>query len=323
MNHPRIKSSRAIGALSLSLSLGLFGCALPDLEQSTSALQSGDALSPNHLTHNSASYAKLAEHRLSEDQLPDGRFAFNALDNDIHETSAGRDLVRFATRCALADGDTLIVDLEGDTVEYPGSFGLAEAWVDEPLSQDGQSRISACMIAHVNAFGVGVPLSFRLVSGRRDQNNRIFSHYEGAFFGNLFNESEGPAYSCYGQSPPTRFDVRAGDRMLRLCAGETCGRIESLGSCQSICQDSMDDSFNHCAVPDGHTDPIHVWLLRADAEDSVWTEHVRMLLDHWGKPTGPTQTNEDEDPIANDIEFEVRNPEDLTMGKSTSADLRR
>ena len=266
----------------------LLGCyTMDDVGETTLAVEGENALSYNRLSYNRLSYNRLSYNRLS----------YNSLDNDIHETDDGRELLRYTVRCALVEGDSLIVETDAGTFEYPGALGLAPEWEDGPLDYDGQQRISGCLIAHANFFGVSVPISVRL-PGWLDTNDAeldAFSHYEGAFFGNLFAEEGAQIYSCVADSGPSLFakslDTHVGDRLLRLCTNMfwfDCDTIKSIGPCSWHCDSTVDGNYSACTAPrrgedEFYGNPISVWLLEANDPSSVWPGHLELLTEYYKK----------------------------------------
>src|SRR5690606_28611369 len=79
----------------------------------------------------------------------------------LEASEEGRDLLSYVARCALPEGDALVAEHGGVTYEFPGLLDLAPAWEDRALTAGEARQVSACLIAHVNAYGVSVPISLR------------------------------------------------------------------------------------------------------------------------------------------------------------------
>lgn len=105
---------------------------------------------------------------------------------------------------------------DGTVHRFPGSLGLAPAWRDRGLSVTEQRWVSACIAAHVNHFGVSVPISVRgnhpALHPLAPEEAERFTLYEGGFFGNVFAPAVG-LFACASGEPLEEFPVGA----LRVC----------------------------------------------------------------------------------------------------------
>ena len=111
-------------------------------------------------------------------------------------------MLEYTVGCALPRG----VRAEIDGVFYNGSLGLAPGWRQNPLSGKERELVSSCLLARTNAFGVPVEISMRNAEDSQTTHKslqagayerRRFSHFEGAFYGDLFSEYP-QAYVCVG-----------------------------------------------------------------------------------------------------------------------------
>ena len=123
-------------------------------------------------------------------------------DASVSATAEGRDLMKYVARCALPPSATLRLD-DADGTSVVGGLGLATDWLSQPLTRQGQRWLSACLLAHVNAFGEHVLISVRgahpqLVESVTAEERQAMPVQEGAFFGNLFAD-EPIAYVCAGE----------------------------------------------------------------------------------------------------------------------------
>ena len=267
----------------LAALLVLPACLLEDelaIEEDTFALTGENGLSMNGLSMNGLSMNGLSMNGLSMNSLE-----FAAL----METDQGRDILHYVVKCALVDGDYLIGESRDGNYIFPGLFGLAPSWKYSALS-DAQARdVTACLLAHVNHYGVSVSISVRYdgVEDVSEEEADRYSFHEGAFFGNLFLEKPS-MYGCwaddapeFGNGPPER---KFGDRLLRRCTdpesnGETtCGMLAA-GKCDDVCTDENGGSFKSCTVA-GETYPttINVFLLEADDPGSVWENYYEAFF---------------------------------------------
>lgn len=149
------------------------------------------------------------------------------------ETSVSTLLVACALR---ADQSFPLVALGFD---LPGESGFAPAWTHRPLSRRERLVVSACVMAHLTAEGLAVPVSLRGL-GRGDASSSDerdeFPVLEGAFVGSLFEPSltwaacRGPGQSsavddrgCTIPDPANPTRTRCGMRYLGLC-DDVCDR---------------------------------------------------------------------------------------------------
>lgn len=185
----------------------------------------------------------------------------------LAETAVGRGLLKYIVSCALAESQELTLEVDGATQEFPGLLGLSKDWLHAPLSESDQRWVSACLLAHVNAHGVHVPISVRgshsaLEDGMEHTETQDFPVEEAAFYGNIFS-AHPVAYVCKGEQTPSR------DLKDRLCAETSatpplteCQFILT-GRCMKVCsyRDSRDGYYARCQSPDGvYQEVITVYL---------------------------------------------------------------
>lgn len=160
--------------------------------------------------------------------------------------SDGLEHLSYLSLCALDRGTELAVTdpSDGSTVRFPGLYGLAPGWVDGTCGETCQRWVSACLLAHANAFGDSVMISMRGDNPALVWDDAIETDYplqEGAFYGNAFAPPDAigqrPVYACLGRALIS-FDsagdaVPTSDNYLtrRICStGAPCGLIEA-GPC--------------------------------------------------------------------------------------------
>ncbi len=134
------------------------------------------------------------------------------------------ELLRYAVQCALPEGGDVVTP--GGVLH--GNFGLRSEWRDEPLSVEGQQIVSACLLAHLNAFGAHVTIAIAGPDVPFPAPNG-FRYMEGVFFGNVF-ASPSTRVACSGSG-----DGLGGDavgRAERVCttSGARCG-LDAVGPC--------------------------------------------------------------------------------------------
>jgi hypothetical protein len=154
-------------------------------------------------------------------------------------------VMEYVVRCSVAAGESRGYQdaSTGTSYTWQGGLGLAPGWAGgESMTEAEQQVVSACLAAHVNKFGLHVPLS---VLGRTAQQEPIaysaeelqtFSRREGCFFGNLFT-NEGlfagvdGAYLNEGESSPRACGLSTEQGELV----SQCNPIVHVESCETFC----------------------------------------------------------------------------------------
>lgn len=247
-------------------------------------------LSLNQLSLNKLSLSRLGSSNLASGELPDGRFALDEGSTDgMEQTSEGREVLAYVVKCALSDSEVLVFESQGVEYEFEGVLGLVPDWKTRGLSISERRLISACLLAHGNAFGVSVPISARiddLIPVGDDEKARYVRH-EGAFYGDVFETAQ-PMYACWGSTPPDfsasypNHDLTEGDRLLRRCTDVSpvqpdktvCG-VTYVGPCSEVCavhrENGYLDCFGGVGIPGTmYGEVMSIWLLAYDDTNSVW-----------------------------------------------------
>jgi len=163
-----------------------------DVGAGAQQLVGDNGLSANGLSANGLSANGLSANGLSANGLSKASFStwFNtnaALSNTV---------MSYVYGCAAPAGSTLTWKNPTTGVNYAwaGVLGLATGWAGgAPATVAEQQVITACLAAHVNKYGIHVPIA---VEGRGATGAQIpilvgelttFSWREACFFGNLFN----------------------------------------------------------------------------------------------------------------------------------------
>jgi hypothetical protein len=277
MIYPVLSKAAFVSFLALPLSalplLASTGCAAgadPILNEpvgtSEEAVVSTNRLSMNRLSMNRLSMNGLSMSRLSPDGL-------NLAATDLLLDDAGRELLRYVVRCALPEGQTLVGTSGSTTYTFDGLIGLAPNWLYRSLTESEQRWVSACLLAHVNGYGVEVSVSLRgnnptLVTN--DDERVAYRTEEVSFFGNVFmpvgrgdelGDIGNRMYSCGGASLQQACGAIAFGP-TRTCALNPDCEIEFLGACQNatlpradVCRRvSFDDSYIVCHTAQRGTD---------------------------------------------------------------------
>jgi hypothetical protein len=221
---------------------------------------------------------RLALNRLALNRLALNRLALNRLSgmlwrlsdsNELLATEDGRELLKYVVQCAMEPGELMVGTVDGETYEFPGLLGVASRWKHRALRDSEQRLLSACLLAHVNAFGVPVSISVRArnVLSATDEERRSYPVYEGTFFGQVMEGDTTRAYSCQGSDVEVA-SAHSEDRALRACTdgNASCG-IVSVGRCRDVCATRTDDAgWTDCwAEGRFYRQAISVYLFADDA----------------------------------------------------------
>lgn len=253
--------------------LSTIGCAsasIDDMEgpvtEAAQELVTSNRLTMNRLTMNRLTMNSLSTVRLS----PDGKkLSPTALLNTVE----GRELLQYLVRCSLPEGKSLSATVSGTNYTFQGLMGLAPDWEKKPLSMPGRRWVTACLLAHVNGYGIQVPISVRgthpeltVTQSERDS----YGLQEISFFGDIFaanddDEASLPIYACGGSSVQTACGGDAASfRPARSCASADDCEIQFLGACHDLSSASADvcgnvlvDGYSSChTAPKG---PFGLW----------------------------------------------------------------
>jgi hypothetical protein len=246
----------------------LVACAAPS-DEDTMSTAPKSVVGENQLALNRLALNRLALNRLALNRLALNRLALNGA-TELDVTEDGREVLKYVAQCALRDGDILVAEQAGVTYEFPGLLGLAPQWETAPLPAGSQRAVSACLLAHVNAFGVSVPISLRdkgaLLS--TPDERILYSVYEGTFFGQVFEAGAFRTYSCQGSVSTAALEHSA-DRSLRVCTDDTgeCD-IVPVGRCLDVCElRHPDEGWVNCwAEGVRYPETVSVYLFADDPD---------------------------------------------------------
>ena len=167
-------------------------------------------LASNRLASNRLASNRLAQNGLGDGELPSTRFEADSATAEMLSTPDGRDVFSYMIECALPESTSIeaIVPGAADTgrpetlytcenglCTFQGSLGLAQHWIDRRLDPKGQRWVTACLLARVNLYEVTETISLRGLAPElslEGDEAESFAVQEGAFFGNLFTDGDGP-----------------------------------------------------------------------------------------------------------------------------------
>ncbi len=239
--------------LVLGLGTTLGGCASDDdadvghdsspVDTVRGTISSSNRLALNRLALNRLALNRLALNRLALNQLGGMRWRLSD-SNELLTSVGGREVLKYVVQCAMEPGDVPVGTANGETYEFAGLLGVAPRWKYRSLNDSEQRLLSACLLVHVNAFGVPVSISVRArnVLSATDEERRSYPVYEGTFFGQLMQGDMTRAYSCQGSDVEVA-SAHSEDRALRVCTdgNESCG-IVSVGRCRDVCATRTEDA---------------------------------------------------------------------------------
>ncbi|WP_438025978.1 hypothetical protein [Sorangium sp. So ce233] len=215
---------------------------------SRTSLETVNALNPNALNPNALNPNALNPNALNPNALNPNALSPAALSAIRDPGEAGdlsRELLSYVVGCAFTPAQSFVfswTDPAGSVHEeaYDGLLGLAPSWSDKPLGQTDQQWVSACLASRTNWYGISVTISSRGSHPAIDKTGTpelsIYTRQEGAFWGNLFDQSP-YLNACHD-------DISHARSLSRVCAaghldgrGDAldCGMIRVLGPCDSHC----------------------------------------------------------------------------------------
>ncbi len=239
-------------SLTLLLVASVGGCAEQSTESGSGDPGGGDILE-GKLSNNGLRLDQVTLGLLSTEVLTNG-VALNSEELLLNEeafgtllqASGGPELLSYLATCALDEGQELRVESTGQV--FSGNLGLATEWAGEQCDESCQRWVSACLLAHSNAFGNSIVISPRgsnpgLVWD--DAITRDFSYQEAAFYGNVFGPpTERSMQACAGAGLlGGATEGNAVEQALADGAEFLAGRICGVGACgfefAGLCQDTL------------------------------------------------------------------------------------
>ncbi|XXX75125.1 hypothetical protein WMF30_46465 [Sorangium sp. So ce134] len=251
-----------------------------------------EVISANRLSMNRLSMNRLSMNSLSMSRITaDGR---TLATTDLLRDEGGRELLRYTIACALPEGKSLTGEVDGTTYRFDGRIGLAPDWLRSPLPEKSQRWVTACLLAHVNGYGVEVAISLR---GRHpalatdSAERKAYQQEEISFFGNVFQplaerdelgDIGSRMYSCGGAL--LQLSCAGNETAFapeRTCASKNDCSLKFLGPCRdladpkgSVCQHVSLEGYERCegaaSTPGGksmttrYDEVVTVFLQRPD-----------------------------------------------------------
>lgn len=233
---------------------------------------SGNGLSGNGLSGNGLSGNGLLLNPLASTGL--------ASNTGLMTTASGRTTVAYLVKCALPAGHSITKkDQNGVSYTFPGAIGAGASWETGTCNTACQEGVSACMMAHINAAGVHVPIWLDSpISSIGYGSSSTYPNEEGTFFGNIFitgSDGKVPAYYCEGAGfakgvVPGRLGADA-STIYRNPFGD--GALCS-AKCTAASSPYTGQGYKSC---NGYTSPITVWRAssyRPDFDTSYYYKFI-------------------------------------------------
>ena len=163
----------------------------------------------------------------------------------------------YIVRCALPVGQSITMNVGGQSVVYAGEIGIAPTWGKAACDTDCQEAVSACVLAHVNTSGQHIALwmdgpDSALGWGRSTD----YPYQEGSFFGNIFTSTP-KAFYCNGKD----FDQgvvpgRLGASQSGAPYSDPFASSYCLNNCTSSASPNSGDGYTSC---NGYKHVVTVW----------------------------------------------------------------
>ncbi|AUX47203.1 uncharacterized protein SOCE26_087150 [Sorangium cellulosum] len=263
MNFNALRAALAIPCLAL------IGCAYnvdPTAEETVGTSEE-EVVSTNRLSMNRLSMNRLSMNGLSMNQLSADGLHMAA--TELLQDEDGRELLRYTIRCALPEDVSLEATVGETTYRFNGLIGLAPEWMRAPLPEKSQRWVTACLLAHVNGYGVEVAISLRgrhPALGTDSVERTAYQEEEVSFFGNVFQPVDrrdelgdigSRMYSCGGALLQLSCSGSEGAFVPeRTCASKEDCSIQFLGPCRdlmssgtSVCKSVSLDGYARCQAP--------------------------------------------------------------------------
>lgn len=100
--------------------------------------------------------------------------------NTLLSSAAGREVLGYAARCALGEGDWVSGGSPSQTFQGSGLLTTTSAWKTSGLSRAQQEDLFTCLLAHLNFYDVEVPivLSGPSITDRPGEDSSLFTSSE-------------------------------------------------------------------------------------------------------------------------------------------------
>jgi hypothetical protein len=242
-------------------------CGGPAVEDQTSSALAANALAANALAANALAANALAANALAANALAANALAANALTREALKDPLARQFLKYVVSCALPEGKSVTINVDGTSYTYPGLLGMEPQWGERGGSCDEscQRWVTGCVLARVDYLGVERMISLRGDNDGLDTSKKEQREYpvrEATYFGNVFAPGQ-PIFACL--SPGQKQDERVCGPSIEDCP------MEVVGSCAKACaREGEAGAFMNCSSsgkakrPEIYRESVTVFLPKSD-----------------------------------------------------------
>ena len=185
----------------------------------------------------SPSWKKMSLNKMSLNRMSSDAMSVAALEalaaGDMAALGTGEDsleLMFYAAKCALAGDDAVV--FAGEVLE--GNFGFAPGFPHVPFTADEEEWMTACLLAHVNAYEIAIPFSARgdhpVLHWPSAMEMIEYAWHEAGFAGNMFLDSDRSKFGCAGDDAWLGYASPMSYMGKRVCARDKAGNpVSSCG----------------------------------------------------------------------------------------------
>jgi len=279
-----VKAPRLLAAAA-ALALVAAGCQPQGAEKfdapygvSSDQLEGQNGLSVNGISANGLSANGLSANGLSVNGLSVTTLNTTAFKTWFNSLPLVAPLaMKYFVLCAAPAGKTITWtnSTTGIAYSWAGGIGVAPSYANGSAPTLAEKQlVTACLLAHVNRYGRQVSIAVEGLTATGAQiplaNGELstYSFYEGAFFGNLYDSTDG-LFSCSDSFASLSRSYSS----LRACAldyspsvaSDDCAPIVNVGSCSLLCTaDSTGTYYSSCTYNGRTYKPIATNILPAD-----------------------------------------------------------
>jgi len=177
-------------------------------------------------------------------QYPEGTLPENSHLSLVSNTCRDQAL-KYLARCALPERSSMTDPVTNTT--YNGWLGLADQWKTQVLSSDNQWWVTACLMEHLNGYGIEVPILLQGARAELTATSTQISQFpvtESRAWGNLFAPNF-VANVCYFSNMATSCLV---EQVLdkRICDTSPYCNLNIVGNCNTACLYGPFSSYPQC-----------------------------------------------------------------------------
>jgi hypothetical protein len=143
-------------------------------------------------------------------------------------------IIRYQVGCALSADTAIDVVYRGTRFTFPGEVGLGKSWLAGLMTGTDQQRVSACLLARVNARGDHLRIllvgPYPGLDSLTDEERALYPTREATFMGNLFGY------------PPLVYIAN-----IQPCGSRACHLDPDTGACDCGALDAVTSCYSNGA----------------------------------------------------------------------------